>query len=84
MDPDLEIKEAYYVGTHRYSYHTGVPAKIIGIKYIKPKPNLDERLCYHLEWLNGDTDYANISDGKNYIIITEKQYLNNDYLKVTK
>ncbi len=66
----MMIEKVFYVGTHEYSYHSGSPAEVIGIKMITPE-GLDPRPCFHLRYSNGDEDFSPISETQNYRLISE-------------
>jgi hypothetical protein len=63
----METDKAYYVGTHRYSFKSGDPAEIVGVKMVTPELE-EQRLCYHIRWSDGCEDFVPVSDNTYKII----------------
>lgn len=74
--------KAYYVGIHRYSFKTGVPAEIIGVEIVKPEPDLEPRLCYHIRWSDMTEDWIPVEDSHGFEIISFQDILNGNIPKV--
>ncbi len=56
---------------HPYQFRCGQLAEIVGVKWVIPDGNTG-RVCFHLRWEDGETDFLPISDSSNYIIIPDK------------
>ena len=70
----IETKDAYYVGTHKYSFRQGEPAKIVGIKTVfRDKENFPSRVCFHVVYADGFEDWCPIEDSENYKIFTSEE-----------
>ena len=61
--------KAYFVGVHKFSHKSGVPAEILGIIWVTPD-GLEPRLCYHIQWADRCEDWVPISDTANYKVIS--------------
>lgn len=57
----MEVDEAYLVGEHHHSFRCGEPAKIIGVRFVKPL-DAEWRFCYLIEFPDGVIDHAPVSD----------------------
>ena len=68
-------QKAFLVGTHRYSYHAGEAAEILGVVFFTPPEKYDCIACYYVRFGNGDEDYIPLSDSKNFEIISEQYVL---------
>jgi hypothetical protein len=68
------MDDAYYVGIHRNSFQAGIPAKIVGMKFITPEYN-EKRLCYHIKFSDGSEDWAPVKDKDHYKIISFEDIL---------
>ena len=67
----MELKNAYYVGIHQYSFRSGEPAKIEGIYFYTDDVISNPVACFKLTYADGAEDYCPISDIQNYKIISE-------------
>ena len=66
----MTTDEAYYVGIHRHSFKAGIPARIIGVKFVSPNEGRKRRLCYHVQWSDKTEDWVPVEDHGNYKIIS--------------
>jgi hypothetical protein len=80
---NIKRDKVYFIGIHRYSHKSGIPAEIIGVEMITPQ-DLEPRLCYHIEWSDKTEDWVQIDDVTNYKIITFSDILNNNIPSVTE
>lgn len=69
---EFSLGDGYYVGTHHYSYRSGEPARIVGVKtfYSNGKP---ERVCFHVVYADGKDDWCPVSDIQSYKLLTDKE-----------
>lgn len=77
----MKTEKAYLIGTHAYSFRSGEPAEIIGIKLVESAPGLKLlkwRLCYEIEFSDGQRDYQPIKDESNYKIVKLSDLLDED------
>lgn len=79
----MTTEDVYFVGIHRYTFRCGMPAKIIGLSIITHE-NTAPKLCYHVEWSDGVTDWKAMADTGNYKIINFKDILAGNIPKVTE
>lgn len=70
--------KVFYVGTHHASFNAGVPGEVIGMVFVRPRPDLDRRLCYHVQWANGAEDYCVVEDKNTYELIGFADILSGD------
>lgn len=71
MDDKIKFGNAYYVGTHHYSFRQGEPAEIISVATIYNGQNVN--VCFYVKYADGRHDYCPVSDTENYVILTDKQ-----------
>ena len=68
----IEIKDAYYVGTHQYSYRMGEVARVVGASTIY-RDELPPRVCFHVVFADGKEDWCPVEDIENYILLTSDE-----------
>ena len=78
----VEIEDAFLIAIHTYAYRTmafedGGISKIVGVVFCTP-PGHEQRLCYKIEFDDGDIDYVPVSDivKGHYKIIKRKNFEN--------
>ena len=64
----MKIEKAYLIGTHAYSFRSGEPAEIIGVKLVTPSSDLKCRLCYEIEFSDGHKDFVVVKDDRYKIV----------------
>lgn len=62
----MKMKKLYYRGTHEYSFRTGQWALVIGTIF-------KERLCFLIEFPDGQLDYTPVIDIANYELKEEDE-----------
>lgn len=65
----MKTEKAYIIGTHPYSFRSGEPAEIIGVKLVTPSSDIKCRLCYEIEFSDGFKDSIAVEDASNYTIV---------------
>jgi hypothetical protein len=67
------VKRAQIIGVSLYAFRPGEPAFIIGAAMVTPE-GLPERLCYHVIFDDGKTDFipvSSVADGA-YRVVAEE------------
>lgn len=59
----MEVEKAYIVRTSEKNFRTKEPAEIIGVKLVKPNGSCDYRLCYEIEFSDGQRDFFAAKEG---------------------
>ena len=77
-------QKAYLVNIHRYGFHCGEPAEILGVVFFTPPGIYELRLCYRVKFKNGDEDYVALSDSNNFEIICEQDVLAGKIPEITR
>ena len=62
----------YLVNIHPGAYRRGQPAKVIGLIWFKGKLKDNYRLCYKVEYDNGEVDYEYV-EGDHYNLMHFEQ-----------
>lgn len=63
-------QKAFLVGKHRFCFHPGEPAEILGVRIVTPEDH-PPRPCFHVRFENGDEDFVPLSDKHYFSIISE-------------
>jgi hypothetical protein len=64
------MQSAFLVGTHRYSFRPGEPARILGVVFVTRACD-KARACYHVRFKDNREDDVPIEDATNFAIISE-------------
>lgn len=65
-------EDVYYIGTHPTEFRRNTPAKVIGFKMVTPE-GLKPRLCYEVEYSDGQIDYKVVDDNIGNKLVTLKE-----------
>lgn len=68
----IEVKDAYYVGTHQYSFRSEEVAKVVGLNTIY-RDDLPPRVCFHIVFADGKEDWCPVEDVENYRLLTSDE-----------
>ena len=78
----MKKEDVYLIAINENLFRPHIPAKIIGVKQIKPSDDLMPRLCYSVKYSDGKRDWLPISDfGKTYKICTFNEIIKNQTAK---
>lgn len=58
----MYISRAYLVGNTRCSFRSGEAAKITGTMVVKPDSASKPRLCFQIEFKDGQVDYTPVEE----------------------
>lgn len=73
----------YLVNTHKDSFRPGEPAIVKGVHMVKPSRELDPRLCYYIEYMDGYKDWLPIKrQGYEFKLATLSEILNGEIPEV--
>lgn len=70
----MKTQKAFLISIVPNTFRAGQPAEIIGAAIITPD-GLDSRLCYHVRFYDGCTDYVAVSHETSFEIFSEDAIL---------
>lgn len=68
----IKIEDAYYVGTHQYSFRSGEVARVVGLKTVY-RDDFPPRVCFHVIFADGKDDWCPVEDTENYKLLTAEE-----------
>lgn len=76
------IKKCYLFSKNVNNYRSVDNREIVGLRMVKPSEELEKRLCYDVEFEDGERDYIPVSEiDMNYDLVTSDYIIKNLKLK---